>query len=56
MKFYYKPRINFELLKEHHEGLICASACLGGEVLQNLLKGDYAKAKETAQRYKDLFG
>ena len=54
--FYYKPRINFELLKEHHEGLICASACLGGEVLQNLLKGDYAKAKETAQRYKDLFG
>ncbi|MCM1073988.1 MAG: PHP domain-containing protein, partial [Bacteroides sp.] len=35
--FYYKPRINFELLKEYHEGLICASACLGGEVLQNLL-------------------
>ena len=54
--FYYKPRINFELLKEHHEGLLCASACLGGEVLQNLLKGDYNKAKETAQRYKDLFG
>ena len=54
--FYYKPRINFELLKEHHEGLICASACLGGEVLQNLLKGEYSAAKDTAQRYKDLFG
>ncbi len=54
--FYYKPRINFELLKEHHEGLICASACLGGEVLQHLLKQEYEKAKETAQRYKDLFG
>ena len=34
--FYMKPRINFELLKEHHEGIICCSACLGGEVLQNL--------------------
>ncbi len=54
--FYYKPRINFDLLKEHHEGLICASACLGGEVLQHLLKQEYDKAKETAQRYKDLFG
>ncbi len=54
--FYYKPRINFELLKEHHEGLLCASACLGGEVLQHLLKQEYDKAKETAQRYKDLFG
>ena len=39
--FYYKPRINFELLQEYHEGLICCSACLGGEVLQELLKGEY---------------
>ena len=54
--FYMKPRINFELLKEHHEGIICCSACLGGEVLQNLLKGDYEEAKAVAQRYKDLFG
>lgn len=54
--FYYKPRINFELLQEYHEGLICCSACLGGEVLQDLLKGEFAKAKETAQRYKELFG
>lgn len=54
--FYMKPRINFELLKEHHEGVICCSACLGGEVLQNLLKGDYEEAKVVAKRYKDLFG
>ncbi len=54
--FYMKPRINFELLKEHHEGIICCSACLGGEVLQNLLKGDYEEAKAVAKRYKELFG
>ena len=54
--FYYKPRINFELLKEYHEGLVCASACLGGEVLQHLLKNEYEQAKEVAKRYKDLFG
>lgn len=53
---YMHPRINFDILKEHHEGLICLSACLGGEVLQNLLKDDYEAAKATAQRYKDLFG
>ena len=54
--FYYKPRINFELLKEHHEGLICTSACLAVEVLKNLLAGEKDKAKEAAMRYKDLFG
>lgn len=54
--FYMKPRINFELLKERHDGIICCSACLGGEVLQNLLKGDYEEAKAVAKRYKDLFG
>lgn len=54
--FYMKPRINWELLEQYHEGLICSSACLGGEVLQNLLKGDYEKAKSTAKRFKDLFG
>ena len=54
--FYMKPRINWELLEQYHEGLICSSACLGGEVLQNLLKGDYEKAKATAKRFKDLFG
>ena len=53
---YYKPRINFELLQEFHEGLICTSACLGGEVLKHLLAGDKAAAKETAIKYKELFG
>ena len=54
--FYYKPRINFELLKEFHEGLICTSACLGGEVLQHLQHGEKEKAIETAKKYKELFG
>lgn len=53
---YVKPRINWELLEKHHEGLICCSACLGGEVLQRLLKNDYEGAKAIAQKYKDLFG
>lgn len=53
---YVKPRINWELLEKHHEGLICCSACLGGEVLQSLLKGDYDGAKAIAKKYKDLFG
>jgi len=53
--FYYKPRINFDLLKEHHEGLICTSACLGGEVLKHLQAGEKEKAKEVAKRYKNLF-
>lgn len=53
---YYKPRVNFKLIEKYHEGLICSSACLGGEVLQNLLKNDYEAAKATAKQYKDLFG
>lgn len=53
---YVKPRINWELLKEHHEGLICLSACLAGEVLQNFLEGNEKGAYEVAQRFKDLFG
>lgn len=54
--FYMKPRINWELLEQYHEGLICSSACLGGEVLQHLLKNDYEGAKAVAKRFKDLFG
>ena len=50
--FYYKPRINFEILKQYSEGLICSSACLGGEVLQHLLAGERDKAKEAAQKMK----
>ena len=54
--FYYKPRINFELLKQYHEGLICTSACLGGEVLKHLTNNNKDAARETAKRYKELFG
>lgn len=54
--FYKKPRIDFELLSQHHEGLICLSACLGGEIPQLLLKNDYDGALQTALRYKALFG
>lgn len=54
--FYYKPRIDFELLKEYHEGLICLSACVAGEVPRLLAAGMYDEAKATAIRYRDLFG
>ena len=53
---YVKPRINWELIKEHHEGLICLSACLAGEVLRHFKAGEKDKAYEVAKRYKDLFG
>jgi len=54
--FYYKPRIDDELLEQYHEGLICSTACLGGEIPQNILKGDMDKAREKALYYRDLFG
>ncbi len=54
--YYYKPRIDFELLSKHHEGLVCLSACAGGVVANPLINGDYAEAKEIASMYKDLFG
>lgn len=53
--FYYKPRIDHEYLREHSEGIIALSACLGGEVQSYLLKQNYDKAKETALLYKDIF-
>lgn len=53
--FYYKPRVDHEFLKAHSEGLIATSACLGGEVQSNLLKGNRAKAKKLALLYKDIF-
>ncbi len=54
--FYTKPRIDRELLEEHHEGLIALSGCLAGEIPQLLMRGEYDKAKETAIWYRDLFG
>ncbi|MBU5673920.1 DNA polymerase III subunit alpha [Paenibacillus brevis] len=54
--FHYKPRIDWEVLEQHHEGLVCLSACLGGEVPQHLLHGRPGEAKRAALRYKEVFG
>lgn len=54
--FYQKPRVDWELLSQYHEGLICLSACLAGEVPQLLLAGNYEQAKQTALHYQALFG
>jgi DNA polymerase-3 subunit alpha len=53
--FYFKPRIDDELLKSHNEGLICLSACLGGEILQLLLQGQYEEAKQRALWFSSVF-
>lgn len=54
--FYFKPRIDHDLLEKYHDGLICLSACLAGEIPQALLQKDYDKAKQTALWYYDVFG
>jgi len=54
--FYYKPRMDWELLEKHHEGLVALSGCVKSEVSQRLLAGDWAGAKETALKYQALFG
>ena len=54
--FYSKPRVDKQLLEQYHEGLICLSACLAGEVPQALLAGDYERARAAALWYRDLFG
>ena len=54
--FYSKPRVDKELLEQHHEGLVCLSACLAGEIPQALLAGDYEKSKAAALYFNDLFG
>ena len=54
--FYSKPRIDKDLLEQYHEGLICLSACLAGEIPQAILAGDYERAKQAALYYRDLFG
>ncbi|MGZ5494848.1 MAG: DNA polymerase III subunit alpha, partial [Thermoanaerobaculia bacterium] len=54
--FYYKPRIDKELLRAHREGLIVLSSCLKGEVSQNLAGGNYTKAKEVALQYREILG
>ncbi|MDK2799729.1 MAG: polymerase subunit alpha [Clostridiales bacterium] len=54
--FYYKPRVDFEILEKYHEGLIALSACLGGDIPSALLNGDYERAKALAYKYVDIFG
>ena len=54
--YYHKPKVDWELLEEHHEGIIATTGCLGGQVLQALLRGDDAGALATAGRLQDIFG
>ncbi len=53
--FYYRPRIDIELLRQYSDGLICLSACLKGEVPEKMLQGDYEGAKEAALRFAEIF-
>ena len=54
--FYYKPRVDMELLREFHEGIIACSACLAGEVAREILRGNTEGARAAARRYLDIFG
>jgi len=54
--YYYKPRVDLELLEEYHEGIIALSACLAGEVQKNLSRGMYEEGKQAALRYEAIFG
>jgi polc: DNA polymerase III, alpha subunit len=54
--FYYKPRVDMDLLQEYHEGIIALSACLAGEVAKNITRGMYEEAKSAALRYEKIFG
>jgi DNA polymerase-3 subunit alpha len=54
--YYYKPRIDHEILEQYKEGIICLSACLAGEVNRAIMMQDFEKAKETALWYKSIFG
>ncbi|MGI9022791.1 MAG: DNA polymerase III subunit alpha [Acidimicrobiales bacterium] len=54
--YWYKPRVDWELLEAHHEGVIASTGCLGGVVCQALLRGDEAEATRLAARLQDIFG
>jgi DNA polymerase-3 subunit alpha len=54
--FYYKPRVDWELIQKYHEGLVCLSACLGGEIPQLVLAGKVDQARQRVVEYRDLFG
>lgn len=53
---YYKPRVDKELLKKYHEGIICLSACVAGEIPRALIQGNKAKAESLVQEYLNIFG
>ena len=54
--FYYKPRVDYELLERYHEGIIALSACLAGEIPKNLIRGMYEEACQVARRLEGIFG
>ena len=54
--FYYKPRVDKEILRKYHEGIIATSACLAGEVQRNVLRGMYEEACKSAGEYEEIFG
>ena len=54
--YYYKPRVDLDLLKEYHEGIICLSACLAGAIPRAITQGSYERAVEIAKEYDDIFG
>ena len=54
--YYYKPRVDYEVLETYHEGIIALSACLAGEVQKNLLRGLYDEGRKAALRYESIFG
>ena len=54
--FYYRPRIDLEIIRRYHDGLICTSACAGGVVSTHIVHGEYDKAKEVARTYNEIFG
>jgi len=54
--YYYKPRIDWEILSKYHEGIICSSACIEGEIAQLVLDNNYEQAKKRAKDFQDLFG
>ena len=54
--FYYKPRVDYEVLTEYHEGIIALSACLAGEVARDITRNNYEEAKKAALYYQEIFG
>jgi DNA polymerase-3 subunit alpha len=54
--FYIKPRIDWQLLSEHSEGLVCLSGCVAGEIQQRIINGDYSGAKNRALELREVFG